>query len=133
MRPPHIEAAILLAAHGFPVPSNADLKGRPMPAPLPFALFTHPDRPSVKARAFTSLRQLAAHIDQQRKGAPLQILDETLHVEGDVEPRAGANVWTLSEGGDRQTYLGWAFLDGGKAQALREALWARRPQPTRAA
>lgn len=129
MRPPWIEAAALLAAHGHAVPSSDLYKRRkpPMPSEARYVLFTHPERADIRPRVFPDLRRLAAHVHQQRKGAAIELQDAPLELDGDAAPRPGVSVWTLSDLGERRCFMGWCYIDGQKRPVLEAALAALRP------
>lgn len=96
-----------------------------------YAILTHPERYDAKPRVFQELRHLAAHLHQQRKGAPIQLQDSPMAFEGEADARQGVSVWTLTEDGARRCFLGWAWLNGAGRQSLETAIFALQPRPAR--
>jgi hypothetical protein len=111
-RPPTFIQAAMAHARRPRMPSN-DVR---------FALVREPTNPLAKPQACVTLGELARTIHRDRRGAPIQLLDDVaLNIAGWGEV-TGVAIWTLSEGGDQHRYIGWAWLNGAKAAALRSAL-----------
>ncbi|WP_296166558.1 hypothetical protein [uncultured Brevundimonas sp.] len=127
MRPPFIEAAVLLAAHGHALAPPV-IRRPAMPAGERYAVFPTPDRPSEPGRTFAALDKLAAHIHRVRRDQAIQCVDAPLQLAGDAAPRKGVSVWTLTDTGERRDYLGWCYLGGSGQRTLEAALFALRPQ-----
>lgn len=147
MRPPHIEAAALLGAHGHRLSDPTDRQSiwsRHAMTPAPYALLTRLDdrtRPIV----FPHLKALADRLERERHGQQLELVEvEDLHflwrnaggAEGIDAPERdlGVQVWTLMADGGRDRCLGWAWLNGAGLENLRSALHragqrAERPAP----
>ncbi len=135
MRPPHIEAAALLAAHGHRLAdptTRQSIWSRHAMTPAPYALLTRLDertRPTV----FVTLAALAAHIERQRHGQSLELVEvEDIHFlwrnagggAGIDAPERdlGVQIWTRLLDGSRDRCLGWAWLNGSGLQVLQQAL-----------
>lgn len=92
-----------------------------------FALVREPLNPLAKPVSCVTLGELARTIHRDRKGAPIECLDDvTLRIRdwGDVQ---GVAIWTLGEDGGRHRYIGWAWLDGRGRGPLEAALAALVP------
>lgn len=131
MRPPRIEAAALLAAHGFTdaaraVGSPTLYRWRPrMAESVRFALI--PANPEAKIYVFPDIDALARHIQRARGLQGLELVDvEDLELAGQTEPRPGVTVFTLDAGHDRDRLIGHAWLDGRGQEHLRAALRRNR-------
>ena len=146
MRPPYIDAAALLAGHGLtltPPPTRQSIWSRHAMTPAPYALLTRLDertRPTV----FPSLAGLAAHIERQRHGQGLELVEvEDLHflwrtaggAQGIDAPDRdlGVQVWTRLLDGGRDRCLGWAWLNGSGLEVLRQALYTAAQRAERPA
>ncbi len=147
MTRPFIDAAALMAGHGHtlsPPPSHPSIWSRHAMTPAPYALLTRLDertRPTI----FPSLAGLAAHIERQRHGQELELVEvEDLHflwraaggAQGIDAPERdlGVQVWTRLLDGGRDRCLGWAWLNGSGLEVLQQALYsagqrAERPAP----
>lgn len=138
---PHVEAAALLAAHGFARPSapyRPSIWTLFAMQPAPFALLERLDK-TTRPVVFRDLDALAAHIHRARHGQGLDMQEiEDLHhqwrIEGggvvngvevdppeDVRDR-GVQVWTTMIDGGRDRCLGFAWLNGGGLEQLKAAL-----------
>lgn len=135
MRPPHIEAAALLGAHGHRLADPTDRQSiwsRHAMTPAPYALLTRLDdrtRPIV----FPHLQALADRIERERHGQQLELVEvEDLHflwraaggAKGIDAPERdlGVQVWTRLLDGSRDRCLGWAWLNGSGLEVLQQAL-----------
>lgn len=97
-----------------------------MPDPdVRFALVREPTNPLAKPVAYQALGDLARAIHVDRAGAAIELQDAVPLRIRDWGEVLGVAVWTLGEGGDRQRYIGWAWLDGGGRRQLEVALQAR--------
>jgi hypothetical protein len=70
-----------------------------------------------------TLSSLARAIHTARRHRAIQLQDAPLNVRGWGELQ-GVSVYTLSDDGQPQDYIGWAWLDGRPRQALEAALAA---------
>lgn len=102
-------------------------------SPAAYALLPRLDavtRPIV----FPDIQALAAHIERRRQGQALELVEvEDLHHRWHLEgggvgvdlPLAadrGVQIWTLDMSNGRDRCIGWAWLNGGGLERLREAL-----------
>ena len=96
-----------------------------MPTDVRFALLqTLTSKPIV----FASLDQLCRRIHRDRRGGKLQLKDDKVHLDGrSTEGSRMVAVYTLSESGTPQGFLGWAWLNGASWRALQAALFAAEP------
>lgn len=128
MRPPWIEASVLLAAagHAAAAAQPAPRRWRPrMAEDVRFALL--PADRQAKTRVFPDVDALARHIQRARGLQALELVDvEDLEVEGDAAPRPGVTVFTLDAGNDRDRLIGHAWLAGRGQEHLRAALRRNR-------
>lgn len=109
--------------------------------PAPFALLPRMDA-VTKPLVFPDLDALAAHIERQRGGQGLELVEvEDMHHQWRSEgggqgidaPDArdrGVQVWTLDLGQNRDRCLGWAWLNGGGLETLRDGLRRAGQRPT---
>jgi hypothetical protein len=91
-----------------------------------FALVREPTNPLAVPVAYPMLSDLARAIQVERAGAPIELQENIPLNIRDWGEVMGVGVWTLSEGGDRHRYIGWAWLDGGGRRQLEAALQARQ-------
>jgi hypothetical protein len=122
---PHVEAAALLGAHGFaPVPIRTGV--RRMAAMTRFAFIPHDDAGAAKPYVFDDVHALARHIERQREGRGLELVDaEDVEVPGRDALQVGVQVWTrIDDARDRN--LGWAWLDGQGRERLELVLRSAR-------
>lgn len=131
MRPPWIEATALLGAHGhavsvLPLSVIRNMLRRPaMPDAVRYALVRDPGNSLHKPSVFESLHSLALSIHRQLGSRPVQMEDAFLEFRGETTPRKGVNIWRLDPlTGDKDGFIGWAWLDGGD----RFLLSARMPR-----
>ncbi len=83
---------------------------------------------ATKPTLCSSLDSLCKRIHRARGEATLELQDFTLHLQGDgLEGRRAVAVYTLSDTGMRERFIGWAWLDGASWRALRAALYAIKP------
>jgi len=87
-----------------------------------FALVREPLNPHAKPVAMPTLASLARAIHFDRAGAPIILENRPLRVQDWDEEIQGVSVFTLTEGGDKHRYIGWAWLDGFDRQTLQRAL-----------
>lgn len=123
---PHVEAAALLGAHGFrPVPLRPQGTRR-MDAHARFAFVPRDDGGQLKPVVFDDVHALARHIERQRDGRGLELVDaEDVEVPGRDALQVGVQVWTrIDDARDRN--LGWAWLDGQGRERLELALRSAR-------
>lgn len=123
---PFIEAAVLLAAHGHPSPRarRAPLRRKPDMPRFPYALLPLLDA-TTKPYGFTTLADLANHIERQRADQVLQIEDvDTLQFRDEPGLHDGVEIWTLDLDGSRDRLIGYAWLSGKGRDALQPALYA---------
>jgi hypothetical protein len=106
---------------------RADLRHPLLPAHHEFALIRRPDSGRERALAFATLADLAHSLHRAREGRPVELADALLPLRCEREPRAGVSVWTLCPGGERDRYLGFAYLRGQGREALQVALAAEKP------
>lgn len=128
MRPPWIDAVAFLAAHGHRVPPSIEPYRPAMPDDARFALFTDPKRADLPPVVFADAHALARSIHRRRGQDPIQLEPVQLRFRNRAEARCkGVSVWTVSEGGDRRAFIGWAWLGGKGRDALQAALDAVLP------
>lgn len=124
-RPPHVEAAALLAAHGH---RFAPLDPRPRPPmsdAIRYALL--PADPAAKPRVFADLNALARHIQRARGDASLDMQEVSdLERRADTRPRRGVSVFVTDLDGGRPTLIGHAWLDGHGLLELQAAIRRNR-------
>lgn len=96
-----------------------------MPPDIRFALVREPRRANAKPVAMATLPALARAIHASRGQRAIQLQDAPLNVQGWGELQ-GVSIFTLSEAGEPQTYIGWAWLDGRPRQSLEAALAATK-------
>ena len=129
---PFIDGAVLLAAHGFPAPPprnpsgarRAPLRRKPDMPRFPYALLPRLDA-TTKPYGFTTLADLANHIERQRADQVLQIEDvDTLQFRDEPGLHDGVEIWTLDLDGSRDRLIGYAWLSGKGRDALQPALYA---------
>lgn len=94
-----------------------------MPPEYRFALVREPTRPTSKPVSMATLSSLARAIHTARRHRAIQLQDAPLNVRGWGELQ-GVSVYTLSDDGQPQDYIGWAWLDARPRQALETALAA---------
>lgn len=85
-----------------------------------------------RGRTFDRLADLAAHIHQMRAGRALELAEARLAFQERVYD--GVSIWTRSDEGLRETFLGYAWLRGCGRPTLEAALDAAgstRPGATR--
>ncbi len=99
-----------------------------LPAAIDHALIRRPERSLDRPVAFAGLADLAAAVHRGRGEAAIELRDVSLLLRGEDEPRPGVSVWVLSEEGERVSYLGWAYLAGGRRRELQDALFAAQPR-----
>lgn len=130
MRPPWIEAAALLAAAGFetgphqhlhPVARSLIMADKPNYAFLP--RIDAVTRPVV----CPDLMALARHIERQRNGQGLQLIDVG-DIEYDGQIYGGVKVMLLDLADEPERCLGFAYLRGSGQEVLRPALRTARQQ-----
>lgn len=128
MRRPWVEAGPLLSAAGFdstppkplhPVARSLIMADKPNYAFLP--RIDGVTRPIV----CPDLMSLARHIERQRGGQNLQLL-EVDDIEYDGEMHSGVKVMLLDMGNDPERCLGFAWLRGSGRDVLDPALRAAR-------
>lgn len=143
---PHIEAAALLAAHGFGHLAKGPIPPRrlPMSDDVRFAFLRKIDA-TTKPQVFQTLDQLADHIEGLRFGQALDLKDvddlrfQWRSAQGRPEPETsdartdrGVQVFTQLLDGGHDRPLGYAWLDGRDMEALKPALdRARRRRQAR--
>ena len=129
---PFIDGAVLLAAHGFPAPPprnpsgarRAPLCRKPDMPRFPYALLPRLDA-TTKPYGFTSIADLANHIERQRADQVLQIEDvDTLQFRDEPGLHDGVEIWTLDLDGSRDRLIGYAWLSGKGRDVLQPALYA---------
>jgi len=126
---PWIEGAALLAAHhrAAPAPKSLNRRSYPVSPDVRFALLRA--NPQAKPLAFPDIGALARHVQRERAGRPIEMVDiEDLRFDGDANMREGVSVYLLDLGGDRDGLIGHCWLDGQGQDALRHAL-ARNQLP----
>jgi hypothetical protein len=143
---PFIDAAALLGAHGHRLTEPTDRQSiwsRHAMTPAPYALLKRLDertRPTV----FVNLAALAAHIERQRHGQSLELVEvEDLHFlwrnagggAGIDAPERdlGVQIWTRLLDGSRDRCLGWAWLNGAGLEVLQQALMSAAQRAERPA
>jgi len=120
---PWIEGAALLAAHhrASRAPKPFHRRSYPVSPDVRFALLRA--NPQAKPLAFPDIGALARHIQRERAGRSIELVDvEDLRFDGDANMRAGVSVYVLDLGGDRDVLIGHCWLDGQGQDALRHAL-----------
>ena len=125
MRPPHVEALALLAAHGLPfIPLDPRRRPR-MSDAVRFALL--PAQPEAKPIVFADINALARHIQRARgdAGLDLQPVDD-LDVRGDTRNRPGVSIFATDLDGGRPTLIGHAFIDALPMDVLQAAIRRNR-------
>lgn len=130
MRPPWVEAAALLGAHGFdstpPKPEHPFARSLRMADFAPFA-FTTRLEPTCKPRVFTSATALATHIEDLRQGRAIELVEvEDIEIPGQPGLYLGVQIFTLDAGNSRDECLGYAWLGGKGRDRLEPALRAVR-------
>jgi len=135
MRPPYIEAAALLGAHGHRLSEPNDRQtiwSRHAMTPAPYALLTRLDE-RTRPIVFPHLNALADRLERERHGQSLELVEvEDLHFlwraagggQGiDAHERdLGVQVWTRLLDGSRDRCLGWAWFSGDGLEVLQHAL-----------
>lgn len=99
---------------------------RPRMDDVRFALLRKPTDPHCKVEPFATLADLVAAIHAARRGDTIHTIDAKVAVQGRDEPLAGVAIWAVNKA-DEPRYLGWAYLEGRNAQALRRALERAHP------
>lgn len=99
---------------------------RPACPALPFALLTSLPA-NDKPVGFQTIDALAARIHMMRRGAPLSLSDVSLTFKGDRASRRAVAVYTQDESGSRDSFLGYAWVNGQSWRALSTALYAIEP------
>ncbi len=120
---PWIEGAALLAAHhrAAPAPKSLSRRSYPVSPDVRFALLRA--NPQAKPLAFPDIGALARHIQRERAGRSIELVDiEDLRFDGDANMREGVSIYILDQGGDRDGLIGHCWLDGQGQDALRQAL-----------
>jgi hypothetical protein len=130
---PHVEAAVLLAAHGRPFIPLRPAGAKSMQPTHPFAFIPHDDaggRP--KPTVFPDVHHLARHIERKREGRVIELVDaEDVEVPGRPGLQTGVQIWTrIDDARDRN--LGWAWLDGHGRDRLEPVLRIARQDLARA-
>lgn len=99
-----------------------------MSSDIRYALVRKPTDPACKPVAHASLAALVQAIHRDRGGDSLQTFDAQIEIEvdGALAPRKGVSIFATAEG-ERSRYLGWAYLNGRSAAALRAALEVATP------
>jgi hypothetical protein len=92
----------------------------------PFALITSLPR-TEKPTGFQTLDALAARIHKLRRGAALSHDDVNLTFKGQAAARRAVAVYTQDEGGTRDSFIGYAWLNGQSWSSLSAALYAIEP------
>ncbi len=79
--------------------------------------------PQAKPLAFPDIGALARHIQRERAGRSIELVDiEDLRFHGDANMREGVSVYVLDLGGDRDGLIGHCWLNGQGQDPLRHAL-----------
>lgn len=122
MRPPWIEAAVLLSTHGHTLNLATFRRWRPrMSDAIRFALLT--DERLAKPIVFPDIDALARHIERARNGQALEFAPlEDLEIAGDSTNRPGTSVFALDAGNDRDRLIGHAWIDGRGQDVLMAAM-----------
>lgn len=116
---PPAQAAIARGASDSAQPSEPD-------RPVRFALFKEIHslaRPIV----FPDLDALCARIHRDRAGRGIELQDAPLLFRQGEPPVDGVSIWIRTDDGLRGDFLGYAWADGRRRQALEAALYAREP------
>jgi hypothetical protein len=92
-----------------------------------FALVERPNDPLCKPIVFETLDELVARIQRDRRGDSLQGFDAEVLIFGEDAPRQGVSLFAIDRG-ERSRFLGWAYLEGRKRDALNRALHADAPE-----
>ncbi len=87
-----------------------------------FALVREPTNPHAKPVAMATMASLARAIHTARRGAPIVLENARLFIRGWDEEVMGVSVTTLTEGGDPDRYITWAWINGADRQVLQRAL-----------
>lgn len=96
-----------------------------MPSPdVRFALVRGPTNPLARPQPCVTLGELARAVDRDRKGAPIQCVDNTPLDVADWGELRGVGIWTLTPAGDHDRYIDWAWMNGAGLTALEAALTA---------
>jgi hypothetical protein len=132
MRPPWIEAAALLAAHGRPIVPLRPQGVRRMSTTTRFAFIPHDDGGDARPVVFSDVHTLARHIERRREDRAIELVDaEDVEVPGRAALQIGVQIWTrIDDARDRN--LGWAWLDGQGRDRLELALRSARQTMARA-
>lgn len=93
-----------------------------------YALVRKPTDPDCMPVAYGSLAALVHAIHRERGDDSIQTFDAEIAVmiDGQITPRQGVSIFATSEG-ERSRYLGWVYLNGRSAVALRAALEIAQP------
>lgn len=110
--------------------------------PAPFAILPRIDA-TTRPIVFADLAGLAAHIQRARHGQGLDLVEiEDLHHQWRAEgggqgvdapegvPDRGVQVWTLDLGNNRDRLIGFAWLNGGGLERLRDAIRKAEKTPS---
>ena len=124
---PWIDAVAFLTAHGHRLPAYIEPYRPAMPDDARHALFTDPKRADLPPVVFGDAHALARSIHRRRGQDPIQLEDATLRFRNRGADCKGVSIWTVSEGGDRRLFIGWAWLGGKGREALQAALDAVLP------
>lgn len=76
---------------------------------------------------FPSLDALCARIHRDRRGRGIELQAAPLLFRQGQEPVDGVSIWTRSDEGLRDGFLGYVWADGLDRQGLEAALYAREP------
>lgn len=131
MRPPFVEAAVLLAVHGHPdgappKPIHPAARSLIMADTPNYAFLPRLDA-VTRPVLCPDLMALARHIERQRGVQALQLIDvEDIEYDGQVY--GGVKVMLLDMANDPERCLGFAYLRGDGRTVLEPALRAARLQ-----
>jgi len=100
-----------------------------LPGQWKYALIREPTRTTCKPVVYGSSADLAKAIHRERGDQGIELVEAPLKMRFEPEARSGVSVFLRSEDGARTRLIGWAYLDGGGRDALRDVLFAAEPSP----
>lgn len=130
MRRPFIEATALLAAHGHPVPPPRPVSPWSFRmSDAQYALIIPGGGAKPRLRPHADLTRLAQGVQRLRGQQAIQCVDAEIPFDDVEAPRHGVSIFSLSETGEQNGFLGWAYLNGKGREVLEGALQAVGPRP----
>jgi len=97
-----------------------------LPAHYDYALLPNLS-PLTKPAVFADLPALVRRIHRDRRDQALHLRDDRIMVKGEDSPRRVVGVYAEDQLGHRTRFIGYAWLKGRNAEALRAALASLEP------